>query len=373
MTKKVCVITSLSLAGSGVPILTSFIEILRLACTQLFVITSKHFADKSLSKDGVFILGIKGSRRSSAVGKIISYGFAQLRVSLQLVKISRNVDTVLFFVGANTFILPMIVARVLRKRTLLVATGAVDKITKMAPKAFPFSLLIVKNLMVISYLIANNIIVYTPSLIEQFGLNRYKSKILVAERHFVNPSYFKVMKRFDTRGNIVGYIGHVSIVKGAMSFAKAIPLLVRKNDDLKFLIVGDGESLTDVREYLSSEDCLQKVKITGWTPYSEIPKLMNDLKLLVIPSYTESGPSTDLEAMSCGTPILATKVGHVPDIIIDGENGFIMENNSPECIAENVMRILSYHGLDNVVDNARRLIEKEYTCEVAAKRYRTII
>jgi glycosyltransferase involved in cell wall biosynthesis len=108
-------------------------------------------------------------------------------------------------------------------------------------------------------------------------------------------------------------------------------------------------------------------------PYDEIPKYLNELKLLVLPSYTEGLPNTMLEAMACGTPVLATAVGAVPDIIKDGETGFIMEDNSPDCIARNVLRALSHPNLEQIADNAHSLVEKEFTYEAAVRKYETVL
>ena len=77
--------------------------------------------------------------------------------------------------------------------------------------------------------------------------------------------------------------------------------------------------------------------------------------------------------MACGTPVLATPVGGVPDVIKDDETGFIIEDNSPECIAENVERALNSPDLDKIVKNARELVEKEFTYEAAVERYREIL
>jgi glycosyltransferase involved in cell wall biosynthesis len=78
--------------------------------------------------------------------------------------------------------------------------------------------------------------------------------------------------------------------------------------------------------------------------------------------------------MACGTPVLATSVGSIPDVIKDGETGFIMEGNSPECIAKNVMRALEHPNLDEIVKNARALWwKREFTYEAAVERYRTIL
>lgn len=76
---------------------------------------------------------------------------------------------------------------------------------------------------------------------------------------------------------------------------------------------------------------------------------------------------------ACGTPVLATPVGAIPDVIKDEETGFILEDNSPECIARDVMRVLNYPDLDKIVKNARELVEKEFTYEATVERYRKIL
>ncbi len=113
-----------------------------------------------------------------------------------------------------------------------------------------------------------------------------------------------------------------------------------------------------------------RVDLPGWISHNDLPKYLNQLRLLVLPSYTEGLPNIMLEAMACGTPVLATPVGAIPDVIRDGETGFIMEDNSPECIARNVMRALHDPGLEEVAERGRRYVEGEYTFEKAVERWR---
>ena len=63
----------------------------------------------------------------------------------------------------------------------------------------------------------------------------------------------------------------------------------------------------------------------------------------------------------------------IPDFIRDGETGFIMENNSPGCIAENIVRALNHPDIEAIANNARALVEREFTYEAAVERYRRIL
>jgi glycosyltransferase involved in cell wall biosynthesis len=66
-------------------------------------------------------------------------------------------------------------------------------------------------------------------------------------------------------------------------------------------------------------------------------------------------------------------VGGIPDVIKDCETGFIMNNNSPKCIAENVLRSLKYQDLDTLIQNAYKLVEDKFAFKVVLERYKTIL
>ena len=59
--------------------------------------------------------------------------------------------------------------------------------------------------------------------------------------------------------------------------------------------------------------------------------------------------------MGCGTPVLATPVGGVPDLIKDGKTGFIMGDNSPECIAKNVIRALEHPNPEEIIKKCKSI------------------
>ena len=66
------------------------------------------------------------------------------------------------------------------------------------------------------------------------------------------------------------------------------------------------------------------------------------------------------ETTACGTPVLVTSVGAIPDIIIDEKTGFIMENDSPECIVRGVISTLNPLDLERIAENARWFVREAF-------------
>jgi glycosyltransferase involved in cell wall biosynthesis len=80
-----------------------------------------------------------------------------------------------------------------------------------------------------------------------------------------------------------------------------------------------------------------------------------------------------LEAAACGTPVYATPVAGVPDVVREGETGFLMEELDSERIVEDVVDILALDQLPEISANCRQLIEEEYSFDASVERYRQIL
>jgi glycosyltransferase involved in cell wall biosynthesis len=221
----------------------------------------------------------------------------------------------------------------------------------------------------VSYSLSHAIIVYSENIITAWGLKKYANKISFAHEHIVDVETFNVTGNYRDRKNIVGFIGRLSEEKGIWEFVQAIPEIARRKKDVKFLIIGDGPLTPRVNEYLATNGLTGIVEMKGWVPHERLPEHMNQLKLIVIPSYTEGLPNAMLEAMACGTPALAAPVGAIPDIIRDGDNGFIMENNSVNTIAAHVVRVFDDENLGRISNNARIFVEKNFSFDATVKNF----
>lgn len=171
----------------------------------------------------------------------------------------------------------------------------------------------------------------------------------------------------------VGYIGRLADEKGVWNFVCALPRITAGNADLRFLIGGDGPLLPAIREFVQENELSGRVTFTGWIRHEDLFCHLNSLRLLVLPSYTEGLPNIMLEAMACGTPILATPVGAVPDFVRGGVTGFILAPNTPEGVATSVLDILGRPELASIAEAAKECVEQEITYERAVERFAAVI
>lgn len=350
--------------------LSNLVDVLHPLTDDIYLITGKAGYDFFKEDRRIYAYKIRHESGKSIFMKIIRFAYMQLKISYKLAKIARNVDIWFFFIGGDDLVLPMLTAKLLRKTVVLLFTGAPGMTLKVANNNL---FKIEKILSKINCILSNKVVLQSERYIEEINLEKYRNKILIANRHFVYLNIFKIRKQINERKNVVGYIGGLSEIKGVLNFVHAIPKVLGKENEIKFIIGGGGNLFNEIKEFIDKNGLSNKVKLIGWLPHDKIPDYLNELKLIVIPSYMEFGPWIALEAIACGTPVLATSVGLIPNIVKDGETGFIMENNSPECIAGDIMRVLNYPDLDEIVKNARALIKEEYTYDAVVERYRKIL
>ena len=358
--------------------LFNLLEILEAVADKLYVITGNIPADKIPNNRKYHLINFKMEtvlRRHLPFYiafpiYLFNYIIGQLKMSYNLFKISKNVDIVIFYLGYH-FLLPMLGAKVLRKKSVMIVTGS-SKSDKMVYNNVFYH--ISRTIERLSYSLSDILMVESINVIDSHELNRYRKKIpSFSSAPYVNLDRFKKKKDFRDRRNLIGYIGRLSLEKGVMNFTKAIPLILKERSDLEFLIGGNGPLFDEIKHELKTNGSYDKVEFTGWISLDELPKYLNELKLIVAPSYTEGGvPAIIMEAMACGTVSLVTPVAGV-DVIKEGESGFILDDNSPECIAENVIRALEHPNLDNIISNAYNLVEEKFSYESTVKRYRNML
>lgn len=168
----------------------------------------------------------------------------------------------------------------------------------------------------------------------------------------------------------LGYVGRLEKQKGIVFLLEAMAIL--NNKKLKLLIIGDGKE-KEVLELKSRElginDCVEFLgrKENAWN-------YMKDFGIFILPSLWEGMPNVILEAMSQGKLIIATNVGGVPEIIIDRENGFLIEPGKAKDLAEKIDYVLNLPEEEKrmVRENARKTVEKNFSIDKMVKEYENL-
>lgn len=147
---------------------------------------------------------------------------------------------------------------------------------------------------------------------------------------------------------VVLYVGRIEPLKGIDQLLRAVPLMQAR--PRLVIIGGDKNSQDEVnRLKLLSRQLGMGPDVTflGLIKQEELPLYYSAADVCVIPSYYESFGLVALEALACGTPVIANNVGDLSHIIRDGRSGYILPDNSPSGLAHKIEAVLSGEGPAN--------------------------
>lgn len=329
---------------------------------ELYVISGSEINDSIIKSTT-----IRAKSGRSFFGRISNY----LRIQLKMVREISKLDFEASYFLPQTMILPMIFLKLKNKKIFLHMGGRASMSMKFAESKYILTCINIIDKIILY--IADYLVVQSNEVIKSLELANYKKKILILPQ-WIDISRFNIKRKYNDRSNCIGYIGILNREKGVFELIKAIEIFnCTVKESYEFILAGGGNK-KEIEAILNQIPISNNnIKLLGWVDHTEIPRIMNDLKLCILPSFSEGVPNVILEAMACGTPVLATCVGGVPDIIVDGETGFIMPNNSPKCIAENLERALDHTNLDKIGYNARKYIESNFSFKNIVIRWKIIL
>ncbi|MFC6787822.1 glycosyltransferase family 4 protein [Halobaculum halobium] len=364
----VCVVTH-PLSPAGENATRTLLNVLA-AITTVSLVTADLPENSSIWDDHlVFEVSEHGAGQSNIL--IAAYRFLrnQLRMAARIRE--RDEEIVLFF-GATSYLLPVLFAKAIGKTIVVEPRGDVPLTLRLNwEQRMPAQLArvlagLVRALEEVCYRAADAIVTYTPSMASELGLTRFDGKLYPNGARYVDTDAFDVRVPFESRGEVVGFVGRLDEEKNVRSLLAAAQNLPESTN---FRFIGDGPLF----EELETTATTDRVSFAGWVDHNEVSAELNEMRLLILPSDpTEGLPTTILESLACGTPVYATPVSGVPDVVREGETGFLMNDPSPEGIAADVATILDRDDLIEVSRQGRAEVVRDYDFEAATHRYRDI-
>ena len=187
-------------------------------------------------------------------------------------------------------------------------------------------------------------------LVEEHGVDPAKIEVIgsaVDLEKFKPPRNRAKFRReigLDDNTPLIGNVGMIRPDKGQLVLVEAAPLVLQKRPDARFVIVGQGTGILkrgiNVRNAIDRAGLADKIIMAGYR--WDTPDVYAACDMIVIASLrTEASPIVLREAFASGRPVIATKVGDIPEILRDRENGLLIEPGDTEALANAIMEFIT--------------------------------
>jgi glycosyltransferase involved in cell wall biosynthesis len=151
--------------------------------------------------------------------------------------------------------------------------------------------------------------------------------------------YLRRELSLDADSYLVGIVAHLTDHKGHTYLIQATKILKERAPKIKIIVVGEGPLMMDLTKQSRQIRVEDVVFFLGFR--NDVPQILASLDLFVLSSYLEGMGSSIMDAMAHKLPVVATRVGGIPEVVIDGKTGLLVPPRKPEALAEAILKI--YH------------------------------
>ncbi len=176
----------------------------------------------------------------------------------------------------------------------------------------------------------------------------------------------------------IGTTGSLHPRKDQLGLLRAFSRLIQTRPRTKLVVVGEArgaeaEAYADrLRAYVAAEGLQRNVTFTGRR--SDVPCILRELDLFVLPSLNEGLPRAILEAMALALPVVATRVGGNAELVVDGQTGLLVPAEDPDALAAAMARILQDPELAGSMGRrGRRRVEAEFSLEASTREVEAVM
>ncbi len=153
---------------------------------------------------------------------------------------------------------------------------------------------------------------------------------------------------------------------GIMNLVKAFEMVSKKYKDIELLLIGSGSMKGEVQTYVNKSHCHRSVTLLDAVDIDEIPGLINQMDIYVMPSVSNSETFgvAALEASACGIPVIGSNIGGIPEVIEHEITGLLVPPDDIEALVSALDRLIDSRNLRDVMGKAgRTFVKKNYLWE----------
>jgi glycosyltransferase involved in cell wall biosynthesis len=202
---------------------------------------------------------------------------------------------------------------------------------------------------------------YLVRVFADFGLKATAIFNIIELDKFVFRERLQLRPVFLSNRNLEAHYGVDSVLRAFALIQEQIPEAV-------LTVVGDG-SQRQTLETLAAELNLKQTSFTGRVEHDEIRGFYANADVFLNASRIDNQPLSILEAFACGLPVVTTNAGGIPDIVADGETGFVVDIDDHQTLAQRAMQLLSNDNMAATMTRKARAECRKYTWEVVCDRW----
>lgn len=165
----------------------------------------------------------------------------------------------------------------------------------------------------------------------------------------------------NPNGLVVGTVGWLLPIKGPIHLLNAMAHIWRNHPEIRLVFVGKGELEGKLRAEASRMGVSERVTFLGWR--DDIPEIMQILDIFVLPSLNEGMGRVLVEAMAAGRPVVASRVGGIPDLVEHKKNGFLVGPGDVNGTSLAIKRLLIDREMRDEMGRMGRAMAQNFTVE----------
>ncbi|MHC4123086.1 MAG: glycosyltransferase [Planctomycetota bacterium] len=214
-------------------------------------------------------------------------------------------------------------------------------------------------------------------LLKHNRLNSNKLKVIyngVETKHFrnvVNAKTKKQLLNIDKSRLVIGTVSRLSEEKDQLILIDSLARVSQVFDNVVLVFVGDGPLRSKLKKHAEKTGVKNKVIFLGFR--KDVAKIINTFDIFTLSSLMEGVSVSLLEAMAAGKPVVVTNVGGNPEVVVDGETGFLIPPKNPDKTAEAMIKLLKNPELAKRMGNAgRKRVEEKFSLDKMVKGYKEL-
>ncbi len=183
-----------------------------------------------------------------------------------------------------------------------------------------------------------------------------------------DTAYFREQTGLGPETPVVAMIGQFIAGKGHRVLLEAVPGILEKHPETRFLLFGRGRLEEALRAAVAAESWRDHIVFMGFR--TDLARLMSGFQVVAHPAFAEGLGVSLLQASACAVPIVASRAGGIPEVVHDGETGFLIEPGDSAALSRHVANLLGDGSLrGRTGSSGRRLVEERFSISRMVTEY----